>query len=426
VTLRDQLAAIVGSEHVVVDQSIVAQFATDWTRRWTSNPLMVVRPANTNEVSAVVGVCNASRVPIVTQGGNTGLVGGSIPTRGGCLVLSTTRLQYLEAVDAAARQVTVGAGVTIASLQQHVASSKLSYGVDLASRESATIGGTIATNAGGIRVVRNGDTRAQVLGVEAVLASGSVISHLSGLPKDSAGYDVSGLLVGSEGTLAIITSARLRLVPPMPSHRVTALVGVEGFDDAIALLDQPELLAAEFVLADAMQLVVDVTGLPHPLQQRWPVYVLIETANEPRLPADADAVIDRRVWAYRERQTEAASSLGVVHKIDVGVPLSKLQECLDRLGPVVATHRCFVFGHLAEGNLHIEIVGPEPDDESTDVLVLELVTGLGGSISAEHGVGRAKAAHLGLGHDAASVDAMRRIKRALDPEGLLNPGVLFT
>ena len=214
VSLARGLADFVGADHVLTDPDRCVGYGTDWTRRWSVTPQAVVRPGSTDEVSGVLGWCAARGVGVVPQGGNTGLVGGSVPNRREQIVLSTLRLTGLEAVDHVSRQVTVGAGATIAAVQAHAGSAGLAYGVDLASRDSATVGGTLATNAGGIRVVAHGDSRAQLVGLQAVLPDGSVVDHLAGLPKDSAGYDLSGLLVGSEGTLGVVTAARLRLVPP--------------------------------------------------------------------------------------------------------------------------------------------------------------------------------------------------------------------
>ena len=424
--LAAALAGVVGPQHVITDADRWESYAQDWTRRFSGQPAAVVRPSNTAEVAEVVSVCRRLRAPVVPQGGNTGLVGASTPRGQGMVVLSTRRLSELGPVDVDSRQVTVGAGATVAALQAHARAAQLDYGVDLASRDSATVGGTIATNAGGIRVVRHGDTRAQVVGVEAVLGDGRVISHLHGLPKDSAGYDLSGLLVGSEGTLGVVTRARVRLVDPLPRGRSTVLVGVRDVPAAVRMLrSQPQLLAAEFVVGDAMALVCDVTGLPFPLRSPWPLYVLLETAAELALDGDDDAVVDPRVWAYRERQTEAIATLGVVHKLDVAVPLGRLQDFLTALPETAAPFGVFAFGHLAEGNVHVEIVGAAPDDERPDEAVLRLAASLGGTISAEHGVGTAKARWLSLSRSAAEIDAMRAVKRALDPDGLLNPGVLF-
>ena len=411
---------------MLVGPDLVASYCVDWTGRFRGHARAVVRPADTAQVSAVVRACVEQGAPVVTQGGNTGLVGGGVPRGDAMVVLSTRRLDGRGPVDRVTRQVTVGAGVTLADLHRHSAAARLAYGVDLAARDSATIGGTVATNAGGIRVVCHGDTRRQVLGVEAVLADGSVVSRLAGLPKDSAGYDLSQLLVGSEGTLGVITQVRLGLVDPLPDERMTALVGVPDIDAAVFLArQQRELLAAEFVVGSALDLVAHVAGLPFPLQRRWPVYVLVETAMDLVLDDDADAAVDRRLWVYRERQTEAVGTLGPVHKLDVGVPLSALSAVLDALPATVAPHDVYVFGHLLEGNLHVEVVGADPDDHDVDAAVLRLVAHHGGTISAEHGVGIAKVEYLGLSRTPSELTAMRSVKRALDPHGLLNPGVLL-
>jgi FAD/FMN-containing dehydrogenase len=421
------LEAAVGPSHVLASGDLSA-WELDWRKRWRGKALAVVRPGSTAEVVQVVQLCAAHGASIVPQGGNTGLVGGGTPRGHGMVVLSTRRLDLLGPVDVDARQVTLGAGATVAEAHAHAASCGLAYGVDLASRDSATIGGTVATNAGGVRVVRYGDTRAQVVGVEAVLSDGRIVSHLQGLPKDSAGYDLSGLLVGSEGTLGVVTAVRVRLVEPLPRQRFALLAGVADVETALRLMrSQPGLLAAEFVLGEAMQLVCSVTGLAFPLQHAWPFYVLLETADEPAVGDGVDdTVVDPRVWAYRERQTEAVGTLGIVHKLDVAVPAHRLQELLDGLPSAVAPHSVFAFGHLAEGNVHVEVVGAAPDDETPDEAVLRLVAGLGGTISAEHGVGVAKARWLSLSRSRDEIAAMRSVKAALDPAGLLNPGVLFT
>jgi FAD/FMN-containing dehydrogenase len=443
--LRDALAGIVGDAHVVVDPEVRAGYEVDWTRRWHATSAAVVRPADTAAVAAVAGWCRQHGVAIVPQGGNTGLVAGSVPPTGAVL-LSLQRLDGLGPLDAAAGQVTAGAGVTLAALQRHVAGSGWEFGVDLAARDSCTIGGMVATNAGGIRVMRHGAMRAQVLGVEAVLADGSVVRHLGGLVKDNTGYDLAGLLCGSEGTLGIVTAARLRLVPQCPD-RVVALVALASLDDAVALagalrVSVPGLDALEAVVASGLSMVCEHLGHPMPFAAEPAVTLLAEWAGHgeppaafadlvsayPTLAAD-DPAGRARLWAYREGQTEAIARLGVPHKLDVTLPLSTLAQFGRTVPGVVAavhpTARTHLFGHLGDGNLHVNITGVPPDDDAVDEAVLRLVVDLGGSLSAEHGIGRAKVRWLPLQRSAAELAAMRAIKQALDPTGILNPGALL-
>lgn len=387
-------------------------------------------------------ICYRYGASLLPQGGNTGLVGGGVPAADGPapVIVSTRRLTGLGPVDQASGQVTAGAGTTVGDLRRHAAAAGWQYGVDLASRESATVGGTIATNAGGIRVCAYGMTRAQVRGIEAVLPNGAVVSHLSGLAKDNTGYDLAGLLTGSEGTLGIVTAARLRLVPPEPVSAL-ALVGVAGYAAALDVLAanrrSKRLLAAEIMDRDCVELVCAVSGLPWPVRRRdWPQLLLIEVAGDlPELSPSSDAVVahdatDRaRLWSYRERASEAIATLGVVHKYDVSLPLGRLPSFVAALPPLLATlpgvTHWTVFGHLADGNPHIEVVGPEPSDSRCDLPILRLVADHGGSISAEHGIGRAKAPFLKLSRSAAEIEAMKAVKAAWDPQGLFAPGVLF-
>jgi FAD/FMN-containing dehydrogenase len=479
--LIQELTQEVGEEHVLTDADLVAGYTTDWTRRYHGDALCVVRPGSAAQVAGVLRACRAHDARLVPQGGNTGLVGGSVPppasafplqangsgsgsadatstparTAVGCLsgpesiVLSTRRLRHIGEVDTLAAQVTAGAGVTIAELRAHAAAAGLDYGVNLASRESATVGGTIATNAGGINTVRYGSTRSQLLGVEAVLADGSVVSHLSGLPADNVGYDLAQLLAGSEGTLAVITAARLRLWPAEPDA-VTLLAGVDGIAAAAALHARiralaPGLRAAEYFEAAGVDLVRGLTGLPAPLARPAPAYLLTELSgteqdNERLAPlpelSDAAVAFDpagrSALWAYRERHTEAISTVGIPHKMDVAVPLARLAAFRAELDEAVraaaagpATPRVFVFGHIGAGNLHVNVIGPDSGDAAVDETVMRLAAAHGGTISAEHGIGRAKAALLHLSRSQPEIAAMRAVKAALDPAGLLNPGVLL-
>jgi FAD/FMN-containing dehydrogenase len=447
--LEEQLASIVGPEHVLSDASVTASYESDWTGRFTGRARCVVRPVDPDQVAAVVTACAAAGVAVCAQGGNTGLVGGSVPVDGSVL-MSLARLNVIDAVDVVSAQVTVGAGVTLASLQHAVRPLGLDYGVDFAARESCTLGGMAATNAGGERVLRYGTTRAQVLGVEAVLADGTVISRLAGLPKDNTGYDVVSLLVGSEGTLGIITKLRLRLVPLFPG-RAVALVAVDDTAAAVALVRSlraalPSLEAAELFYADGLALVREKTGLPAPFGEQHPAYVLVECAQRTD-PTDellaalgeAGEVLDATVasdvrgrhalWAYRESHTESINAAGVPVKLDVAVPLPALADCVAALPKTIAAAcaqaRPILFGHVNEGNLHVNVLNALDRAEQVEDAVLRLVSSYGGSISAEHGVGRAKRPWLALSRSAAEIDMMRSIKQALDPDGLLNPGVLL-
>ncbi len=390
-------------------------------------------------------------MPLVPQGGNTGLVGGAVPS-GGAAVVDLRRLDALGAVDLAAGQVTVGAGVSLAALRDHTAPSGLLPGVDLSARDTATIGGMVATNAGGVHVVRHGSMRAQVLGVEAVLGTGEVVrANLSGLLKDNTGYDLPGLLCGSEGTLAIVTSVRMRLVAA-PSQRVAGLIGLPSVAAAVDALTTlrglSSLHALEVMLGPGLEAVATHLGQRPPLDPPPPCAVLVElagsgaglveelagavTALGPAVTASAvadDSAGVARLWRWREAHPEAAAASGLVHKADVTVPAPGLPAFVAAVGGVVEAVApgalTLVYGHLADGNLHVNVVGPPADDERPIDAVLALVLEHGGSVSAEHGIGAAKRHWLVRQRGKAAVAAMAAIKAALDPDGILNPGVLL-
>ncbi len=447
--LLAELRAVVGPAHVLDDPDVVASYVVDWTGRFRGSSTVVARPGTVAEVAAVVGACRARGVAVVPQGGNTGMVGGGVPLAGE-LVLSLRRLGAVEPVDGAAGQVTAGAGATLGAVRQLAVDAGWAYGVDFAARDSCTIGGNVATNAGGLRVLRYGDTRAQVLGIEAVLGNGDTVSHLGGLLKDNTGYALPALLCGSEGTLGVVTAVRLRLVPPAP-ERVVALVAFDGPAAAVAAASAlrrtlPTLSAAELILQPGLALVCRVTGAPAPFPDPHPAYLVVEASALVDPSDDLSAAVDgltgvadvavaedsgraAALWRYREAHTEAINSEGPPHKLDVTLPAGALAEFVDRVPTVVAavapTADTWVFGHVADGNIHVNVTGLEPDDERVDDAVLRLAAGYGGSISAEHGIGTAKRRWLHLNRSPAEIDAFRAVKRALDPDGILNPNVLL-
>jgi FAD/FMN-containing dehydrogenase len=446
--LKD-LSTVVGTEHVLVDPDLTASYARDWTGRFTGTPSAVIRPGTAAEVAEVVVLCRAASIALVPQGGNTGLVGGGVPLAGEA-VLSLRRLSGISDVDRRAGQLTAGAGTSVTEVQAAAAAIGWAYGVDLGSRDSATVGGTVATNAGGLQVLRHGATRAQLTGMEAVLGTGAVVSHLGGLLKDNTGYDLAGLLCGSEGTLGVVTAARLRLVPPSP-QRVVALLAfssTEAAVDTAFLLRRalPNLQSLELFLRAGLDLVCRVTGAAHPFAETHPVFLLAEAAGPtdpmPAMAAALDSVPSvagaavatdsiRRaeLWRYREAHTEAINTLGAPHKLDVTLPAPELAAFIDRVPAVVAEADAraatWLFGHVADGNVHVNITGVAADDLTVDDRVLTYAAGLGGSISAEHGIGTAKRPWLHLNRSAAEIGAFRSIKGALDPAGILNPNVLL-
>jgi len=438
----------VGDADVVTDPDVTAGYATDWTRRFSGSTPAVVRPRSTAEVAAVVGLARRHGVALVPQGGNTGLVAGGVPLAGE-VVVNLSRMRALCPVDALAGQVTAEAGVTLAALSEHAAGSGLAFGVDIGSRDSATVGGMVATNAGGLHVVRYGAMRAQVVGIEAVLGTGAVVSRLAGLVKDNTGYDLAQLLCGSEGTLGIVTAARLRLVPP-PAHVVTALVGMASVDAAVRLAGElrrtlADVRALELMTGPSLRLVAEVLGAAPPVAPEAAAYLLVEVGG-PSDPLDALAaavaaggVLDAAVateradraglWRWRESHSEAGARWGVVHKLDVTLPAAEMArfcaDVLERVENAWPGARTLLFGHVGDGNVHVNVVGPPADDEAVDDIVLGLVVERGGSISAEHGIGTLKRRWLARDRSPAEVEAMRAVKRALDPDGILNPGALL-
>ena len=447
--LAAALSEIVGAEHVLTEPDVTASYATDWTRRFRGEARLVVRPADGEQVARAVARCADADVAVVPQGGNTGLVGGSVPRDSPMVVLSTRRLDRVKPVDEAAMQVTLGAGVTIARWRRHARDAGLDAPVDFASRDSATVGGAVATNAGGSRVVRFGTMRAQVAGVAAILADGSPVGSLSGLPKETAGLHWPSLLCGSEGSLAVLTAVRLRLVP-WYRHTATALLATAGLDEAVGLLAHlragvPHLDAVELILPEAMALVVEHLGATPPAgagDERVGAYVVVEYADHTD-PTDeltdavagAAGVLDAavttegpardRLVAFRDRIAEAFAAQGVPLKLDVAVPVATLGALVTDARRSVARHggRLIPFGHLAEGNVHLNVLEPG-DVEAITADVLRAAAERDGTISAEHGIGIAKAGWLHLIRSPAELAAAAAVKRALDPNGILNPGVL--
>jgi FAD/FMN-containing dehydrogenase len=443
-----EVAAVVGDGQVLTDPDVVVGFTVDWTGRFSGSSPAVVRPGSTDEVEALVGLCRSHGVALALQGGATSLSGGTVPLAGE-VVCSLVRLTDLE-VDAASGQVSAGAGVRIEELQSAADRAGWAYGVDLASRGSATVGGTVATNAGGIRVLRYGDTRAQLLGVSAVLGSGEVVSHMTGLIKDNTGYHLPGLLCGSEGTLGIVTEARLRLVRRSP-QRVVALLALRDASaavDAASVLrrDVGPLSAVEFFLAAGLTLVREYAGLPNPFARDYEVYLLVEASADLDPTAELSAVVDSldgveavavavdplrsaELWRYREAHSEAINHRGTPHKLDVAVPMGAIAEFVARVPGVVAGiapgSEVWLFGHAADGNVHVNVTGVDPDDEAVDAAVFELAASFGGSVSAEHGIGTAKRKWLHLNRSESEIAVFGALKHALDPDGVLNPSVLL-
>jgi FAD/FMN-containing dehydrogenase len=435
---------IVGAQYVIDDPEVMERYVVDWTGRFRGTALAVVRPSSTAEVAAIVEAGRRREVAIVPQGGNTGLVGGSVPAAGE-VVLSLERMTAIEDVNSVAGQVTAQAGVTLSALQTAARDAGWDYGIDISARDSATIGGNVATNAGGLRVLRYGDTRRQLAGVEFVTGTGNVITDLSGTLRDNTGYHLPSLVCGSEGTLGVVTRARLRLVPQL-TERSTALLRFGNRRDACVSAETlrrvlPTAESVELFFEEGVRVVCDAFGIAPPFADLSGGYVLVEAADvvdpTPQLAAAVatlhgvddvavatDAPRRAALWQHRELHTEAIGRIGIPHKLDVAVPPGTMADFLDALPAVVGDARVIPFGHAGEAAVHVNVLGPAPDDETIDDAVLRLVADFGGSISAEHGIGRAKTRWLDLAQSPEEQALRSRIKAAFDPDGIMNPGVL--
>ena len=460
-----RLASIVGSGNLLTSVDDVAPYVTDWRGRFRGAALAVVRPADTGEVGEVVRACAAAGVPIVPQGGNTGLCGGATPHEGGGeIVLSLARMNRIRAIDADNATLTAEAGATLAAVQAAANEAGLAFPLSLASEGSCTIGGNLATNAGGTAVLRYGNARDLVLGVEIVLADGNVLDLRRALRKDNTGYDLKQLFVGAEGTLGIVTVAVLKLFAA-PRTRITALAALGGVGDAVRLLH-----LAKQALGDRLvgfELMSDLAlglsrkhhaGTPDPLPGH-PWYALLQADDSAddrgladRVEAMLGGAIDRGIardatvarsvaqadalWSAREGISEAQRREGPNLKHDIALPVSAipgfLEEAERALCAAFPGVRFVVFGHLGDGNLHYNLSAPAgtaPESfvspssvERAQRIVHDLVASRGGSISAEHGIGQLKRGELARTKAPLELALMRRIKAALDPAGILNPG----
>ena len=473
-TLLDDLRALVGAPHVLVDADTLVAYERDWRKRYRGHALCVVLPGSADEVAAVVRRCaREDGVSIVPQGGNTGLVGGGVPDDSRRqVVLSTRRLRAVRRIDVDNQTITLEAGLALQEVQAAAAGAGLLFPLSLASEGSCTIGGNLATNAGGTQVLRFGNARELCLGIEVVTAQGELWSSLHGLRKDNTGYDLRDLFVGSEGTLGIVTAATLRLFP-QPRAGITAWATCRTLADAVALMRHlradfdAELVGYEAMNAASLALVqrhFPALRVPLPLADAagtplWSVLVDLASPHdaaalreraEAALAASLDAgeTVDiavpaseaqaRALWQLREAIPLAQGVEGLNIKHDVGVPLSSLAEFVAAadaaLDAVVPGARHITFGHLGDGNLHYNLQAPPGDDAAgflarheaaVNACVHDVVDRFGGTFSAEHGIGRLKRAELALRKPAPALAMMKAIKAALDPQGLLNPGVLL-
>lgn len=431
---------------VVSDPALFERYSRDVTGRFSGTPAAVVRPADADEVAAVLRFCNERRIPVVPQGGNTGLVGGAIPSDGE-VVLSLERLAHVGAVERSS--VAAGAGATLEAVQQRALASGLEMPIDFAARGSATVGGMVATDAGGALTMRHGTMRDFVAGLQVVLADGTLVDHLHRPPKDSTGFDVARLMCGSEGTLGVVTAVRMTLAPA-PSHRTVALVATRSLEDAVNVVsllrtELPTVEAADFFLHAGLRLVMDHAGLGPPFRDEHAAYLVVScAADEDPAPALA-TVLDRcnvidvavagsstqreTLWSYRELHNAAINAAGVPHKLDVAVAPERVPELVGAVDAWLSRERpgagAVHYGHLGDGNVHVNVLGADTGDDAIDGAVLRIVSDMGGSVAAEHGVGRAKTRWLHLSRSPGEIAAMRAVKHALDPIGILNPGKLL-
>ena len=462
------LRQICGPSHVLTHQDPGADLSPweqDWRKRVKGQALAVVRPGNTQEVAAVVKACAATGTPIVPQGGNTGLVVGGVPdASGNQIVLSMTRMNAVRAIDKDNLTITVDAGCVLQNLQTAAENAGFLFPLSLGAEGSCTIGGNLGTNAGGTQVVRYGNTRDLCLGLEVVTAQGDIWHGLSGLRKDNTGYDLRNLMIGSEGTLGIITAATLKLYP-QPAAQLTAWAAVPTLQAAVQLLGLahqrlgPGLTGFEVMNQFALGLVdKHYPQLRVPLWQATPWCVLLENSdseNEQHARSQFEALLEaameqacvtdavvaenlaqaRGLWHIRESITLAQAAEGLNIKHDISIPVSRIPAFVLETDALLAREvpgvRMVDFGHLGDGNLHYNVQAPEGLDghaflrefeDKVNTLVFDQVAKFEGSISAEHGVGELKVGKLPLYKDPTALAMMRAVKKALDPQNLMNPG----
>lgn len=461
------LAAIVGEAHALGDPKQMTPYLTEWRDRYHGKAAIVLKPSSTDEVAAILKCANDARAAVVPQGGNTGLVGAQIPDESGSqIVLSLERLTQIRSVDLSSNTMTVEAGLTLAHAQQRAETAGRLFPLSLASEGSCQIGGVLSTNAGGLAVLAYGNARDLALGLEVVLADGRIWHGLKALRKDNTGYDLKNLFIGAEGTLGVITAAVLRLFP-QPVEKTTCIAGLRDLKSAVALLARlqdtagPMLTAFEVLPRIGVDFAIKHgTGLQDPLQAPHAWYVLMEISSP--LAGDTireaveaqlgnaidtgvieDAVLAasgrqaRELWQLREVMSEVQKHEGGSIKHDVSVPIARVPDFIDRANQIVERMipgaRPVPFGHLGDGNIHYNVSQPPGMDkavylsnwEALNAAVHEIVLDLGGSISAEHGIGRLKRDLLPHAKGAVALDLMKSIKASFDPNGILNPGKLL-
>jgi FAD/FMN-containing dehydrogenase len=451
----DELSRRVGAGGWSVEAEDLSEYGRDWTRVVAPAPSVVVWPRSTEEVAATLALCNDAQVAVVPSGGRTGLAGGAVAARGE-LVLSLERMRRMDPVDTVGGTVRVQAGAVTAAVHAHCAPHGLTWPVDFASKGQSQVGGNIATNAGGVKVIRYGLTRQWVLGLEVVLMDGTVLDLGGALEKNNTGVDLRQLFIGSEGTLGVITEATLKLVP-LPRRLDVVLLAAAGLDAVVALFRDARrsgltLAAYEFFTDRCLARLLRHRAVRAPFSPPSDCYVLVEvedtapdaleawTASVLERELAADGVIAQSaaqaaaLWELREGISESLSATGLPHKNDVALPVAALEAFCAELYAVFAARypgwEICLFGHIGDGNLHVNVMKPDDLDEATfraraaeaDRALFDLVRRHHGSISAEHGIGLLKRDYLSYSRSDAELRLMADLKRTLDPRGLLNPG----